>query len=337
MLSMQKAAPGSGPEPQMFAQALADFRQSVALLEKLIAESPGDHKLRRYLAEALGLGGMGCALRTAFRPEEAEPLYQRTIEIRRELLCPNSMDPAGRPVQADAARELEDLSYLVSTAHLVSGMLDAKGQTAEAEVLRGKLKSDIVAAAARLSGPEFQPRRRSLANQLINAPHGTFDRNGRRDAMIDYELALTLDTENAMAHNNLAWALTSVPDDPWYNPKEGLAHAQKATALAPDDSAILNTVGVAAFRNGDWETARRLFQQSMFFTGGGAHDLFFLAMVYSHEGNKTEARQLYDRAIAWAKRNRPNDPELDRFRAEAAAVLELTEPKPTAETQHAQR
>lgn len=65
---------------------MGDYRRSVDLLEKLLADSPGDSKIRRFLAEALGLGNLGCCLRSAFQTEEAERLYRRAIQIRRELL-----------------------------------------------------------------------------------------------------------------------------------------------------------------------------------------------------------------------------------------------------------
>jgi serine/threonine protein kinase len=327
----------AGPEPKLLAQALADFRQSSELLENLIAESPGDSRIRRYLAEALGLGGMGCALRSAFRPDEAEPLYRRSIEIRRDLLC--SANPTGGGVQArsDVAGESYDLSLMVSTAHLVAGMLDAKGQTADAEGVRRKLKDDIVAIAARYSKPEFKSRRQAWAGQLTAAPYGMFDRGGRRDAMMRYERALVLDPENALAQNNLAWALTSISDDPWFDPKQGLALARKAVARAPDESTFLNTLGVAAFRSRDWETAAKVLRESMIFSGGAPHDLFFLAMTYYHQGNEKEAREIYDRAVAWTEKHKANDPELGRFRAEATALLSKPCPKPKPETQAAQR
>ena len=296
-----------------------------------MVDSPGDSSIRRYLAEALGLGGMGCCLRSAFRPEESEPLYRRTIEIRRELLCRTSpKGAAGASVQTDIAGEVDDLSYLVSTVHLVAGMLDGKRKNAEAEGLRRQLKDDIAVIADRFSGPEFQTRRHNWAQQLLAAPYAMLDANGRRDTVMNYELALVLDPENADAHNDLAWALVSVPGDPWFDPARGLSLAQKAVALEPNDWRFLNTLGVAAFRARDWKTAANVLQQSVFYSGGAAHDLFFLAMTYHQEGNKNEARALYERAIAWTEKNRPSDPELRRFRAEAGALLGEPCPEPSA-------
>jgi hypothetical protein len=38
-------------------------------------------------------------------------------------------------------------------------------------------------------------------------------------------------------------------------------------------------------------------------------------------GEKQQARQRFAEAVAWMDKNRPNDKELLRFRAEAAALL----------------
>jgi len=321
MLSMAKATKGD-LEPRLLAEALADYRQSVDLLEKLLADSPGNPKIRRYLAEALGLGSMGCCLRSALRTDEAESLYRRSIQIRRELLRgTGSGGVADVRARADVCGELDDLPYLVSTVHLMAGLLDGKGRVAEAEGLRRQLEDDIVAVAARLAEPKFQQRRQTWAGQLIDGRLPLFDRSRRRDLMINYRLALILDPDNATAINNLAWSLVSVPSDPWFDPTQGLALARKAVALKPKELSFLNTLGVAAFRARDWKTAAKVLQQSATFTRGEAHDLFFLAMTYWHQGNKQEARELYDRAVAWTDKNKPNDPELRQFRAEAAALL----------------
>jgi hypothetical protein len=50
-------------------------------------------------------------------------------------------------------------------------------------------------------------------------------------------------------------------------------------------------------------------------------DFFFLAMAHWQLGEKDEARKYYDKAVAWMDKNKPDDEELRRFRAEAAALL----------------
>src|SRR5262249_17791875 len=127
--------------------------------------------------------------------------------------------------------------------------------------------------------------------------------------------------------NNMARSLVSHPGDPWFDPARGLTLARQAVALEPNEWSYLNTLGVAAFRASDWNTAAKSFRQSSTFTGGGAYDLFFLAMTYWHQGNKTDAREMYDRAVAWTDTNKPDDPELRGLRAEAAALLGKPGPK----------
>ena len=328
MLSMAKPSNGR-PDPQLLAAALAEYRQSVALLEKLLADSPGDPKIRRYLAESIGLGSMGCCLRIADRTEEAESLYARTIQIRRELLLGLGTDGvADVRAPADVAGQLEDLPYLASTVHLMAQMLEGKGRAAEAQAMRRQLEDDVVAVAAQLSEPRFQRRRQVWAGQLTLGQIPYFDASNRRDTMINHRLAFILDPRNATVLNNLAWSLVSRPNDPWFDPAEGLTLARKAVELEPNQWSSLNTLGVAAFRTRDWNTAAKVLQQSVTFTGGGADDLFFLAMTYWHQGNHKDARDMYDRAVAWTAKNKPNDPELQQFRAEAAALIGLPSSKP---------
>ena len=61
-------------------------------------------------------------------------------------------------------------------------------------------------------------------------------------------------------------------------------------------------------------------------SGGTAIDWFFLAMAHGQLGNQEEARQWYDRAVAWTQTNKPDDVQLRRFQAEAAALLGVTLP-----------
>ena len=48
-------------------------------------------------------------------------------------------------------------------------------------------------------------------------------------------------------------------------------------------------------------------------------------MAHQQKGDKDQARQWYDRAAIWMEKNKPKDEELLRFRAEAAALLGVSE------------
>ncbi len=112
--------------------------------------------------------------------------------------------------------------------------------------------------------------------------------------------------------------------------RRGLELARKAVELAPNNWMFWNTLGVAAFRTGDWKTASESLHKSMSLTGGGAADWFFLAMTRWHQGEQKDARAWFDRAVAAVVKESPSEymlHELLQFHAEAAALLGLPGPK----------
>jgi hypothetical protein len=50
-------------------------------------------------------------------------------------------------------------------------------------------------------------------------------------------------------------------------------------------------------------------------------DWFFLAMAHGQLGEKEQAHKWYAKAMQWMDKNKPQDEELRRFRAEASALL----------------
>jgi serine/threonine protein kinase len=326
MLAFQKGKQ-NGPEPKLMAAAGSDFRQSIELFEKLLGEDSSATTIRRYMADAVGLKGMGCYLRFTNRPQEAERLYGRAIDLRRDLIMGKNADGTGVPPRISSLAEREDVMLLVYTAEIVASMTEGDGQVAEAERIRRQLEDDVLAIAARYSGPMFEGQRRQWASELAKMQSGSANPSARRIAVLNARLALALDPENSNAHNNLAWALASVVDDPWFDPKDALASARKAVELEPKRWEFWNTLGVAAFRNSDWPTARDALQKSIDVSGGKAHDWFFMAMTRWNQGKRDEARQTFKLALAALKNESPEDPELRRFHKEAADLMGLPAPK----------
>ena len=136
--------------------------------------------------------------------------------------------------------------------------------------------------------------------------------DGRRIMIQNCRWALMLDPEHPYAANNLAWALASAPGDPWFDPKRALELARKAVALNPPDGSLWNTMGVVAYRAGDWKTAAETLKKSNRISGGTGVDCFFLAMTCWHQGKREEARQWFDQGLAWIQRTKSEDPELRR-------------------------
>jgi tetratricopeptide (TPR) repeat protein len=149
--------------------------------------------------------------------------------------------------------------------------------------------------------------------------------------IIEGSVALRSD---AAACNSAAWELATAPFEEFLAPGLAVELAEKAVELAPQDGNIWNTLGVAEFRAGDWKAGVAALDKSMALRDGGdSFDWFFLAMANWQLGHQDEARKWYEQAVAWMEKNSPNNPELDRFRAEAAELLGITKLQPLTRPQ----
>ena len=122
----------------------------------------------------------------------------------------------------------------------------------------------------------------------------------------------------------LAWLLAACPDPQVRDATRAVEVARKAVAQAPQDPKYRGTLGVAHYRAGNWKAALEELDRALRLAGGDSaagNAGFFLAMAHWELGYKEQARKLYDRAAEWMAKNRSNDEELRRFRAEAAELL----------------
>jgi tetratricopeptide (TPR) repeat protein len=148
------------------------------------------------------------------------------------------------------------------------------------------------------------------------------------DAAEQYRQALRIRPDFALAQNNFAWLLATCPDESQRNIAEALERAERATELDKKRGIYWNTWGVALCRAGRWSEAIEKLEQSIQLQNGGdATDWYFLAIAHWHLKHESEARRWFDQAVEWTQRNKPDDPELQRFRAEAESLL-VPESKP---------
>jgi tetratricopeptide (TPR) repeat protein len=142
-------------------------------------------------------------------------------------------------------------------------------------------------------------------------------------AKADYEKAAELGgPTDAGALNNVAWLFVTSPAAEHRDPKLAVTLATKAVELAPKAGLIWNTLGVAHYRAGDYRAAVVALEKSRELQRGhDSFDWFFLAMAHWQLGHKKQARTWYDQAVAWMDKHMPQNAELIRFRAEAAALL----------------
>jgi tetratricopeptide (TPR) repeat protein len=145
----------------------------------------------------------------------------------------------------------------------------------------------------------------------------------------------TLQSDDPRSLRHVAWRLVNCPVPELQDPVRAVKLARKAVEKSPQASypqPFWGTLGVAYYRAGNWAAAIAALAE---FDAGDANDFFpashdfFLAMGHWQSGEKEVARRWFDRAVEWMEKNRPQDEELLRFRAEAAELL--GERKPSTE------
>ena len=83
-------------------------------------------------------------------------------------------------------------------------------------------------------------------------------------------------------------------------------------------------LGIAQYRTGDLAGALESLHKSMDMArGGDARQWFFLSMIYWTQGDRVQAREWYDKAVAWIEKVHPADMANARLRAEAAELMGL--------------
>jgi tetratricopeptide (TPR) repeat protein len=128
--------------------------------------------------------------------------------------------------------------------------------------------------------------------------------------------------------NHVAWDLATLPDPRLREPQEAIELAKRAVESAPNDGNFWNTLGVANYRTGDWKAAVAALEKSIELReGGDGSDFFFRAMAHWQLDQANDARKWHEQAVEWMEKNNPHNVELNRFRAEAAELLGITEPQ----------
>jgi WD40 repeat protein/serine/threonine protein kinase/tetratricopeptide (TPR) repeat protein len=145
-----------------------------------------------------------------------------------------------------------------------------------------------------------------------------------------------MSVSDAAGQNKVAWLLATHRDVRFRTPRQAVELATKAVEKEPKNGGYWNTLGVARYRAGDWKGTVAALEKSMELRKGGtSEDWFFLAMAHWQLGRRDQARQWYDRAVVWMKKNKPaieklmafraESEELQRFRAEAAGLMGIKE------------
>ncbi|HKI37161.1 MAG TPA: protein kinase [Gemmataceae bacterium] len=245
----------------------------------------------------------------AFRPD-LETAYLLRAEAAARL---KRWDEAA----ADATRFLEKCPYDTHARLLRADLNRARKRHDEAA-------DDLTAVIATYPQDAELYERRADCYQAL----GQTDK-----AATDREKALKIGASDPTRLNNQAWRLVTGPEGA-RDPARALGLIQKALEREPDNPLLLNTLGVAEYRNRQYAAAVVTLDKSLAASKGRSDgfDLYFLAMCHARLGDPARAKDCFDRAVKWTEALKDPPPhyveELRNFRAEAEEVLkEKEEPK----------
>jgi serine/threonine protein kinase/tetratricopeptide (TPR) repeat protein len=333
---------------QLFMQG--DRKRALALLEEVVELQQRILGLedRRTL---VSMNNLANVLWYEKRFADARKLYDEVLPLQRRIQGPDSIDTL-RTMNNLAAMlseqgHLEEASKLYEEAlnmlkrtreaehpliltikNNLAELLSRQGQRKEAR----KLLEEVLHARQRVFGKKNQATlQTAYVLATLSADQGQFEEARRL-----YEEALQIQRSVRPGHpetlrtmNSLAWLLATASDVKVRNPQRAVELAKELVQDSPKQSGRWNTLGVAYYRAGDWNHAIEALEKSEELAPGKtlAYNAVFLAMAHWKLEEKEKARQWYDRAVSWMEKNRPKDPEIIQFRAEAAQLLGVADPK----------
>jgi tetratricopeptide (TPR) repeat protein len=222
---------------------------------------------------------------------------------------------------AAAPGRFDHLHFVADTHRRLALVLRASGQPDAAmaeyqQAIRLHEEKQI-----KFAGPTFHADERAAAYLEYSLFLSHVGRDAEARAL--YEKGLAIQPGWPGACNHVAWLLATSLYPELRDPDRAVDLAKKAVELAPNAGGYWNTLGVAQYRAGEWQTAIESLSKSMELLAGRieSYNSFFLAMAHWQLGDKSKARSWYARAVEWMEKNQAADEECFRFRAEAAALL----------------
>ena len=182
------------------------------------------------------------------------------------------------------------------------------------------------ALSAYQTAVEQQPKNPSYMLGLANVI-AKLHRTDEAEELRQKAIAIGLDPNRTASQvNDLAWELLTAEDETLRDYAVALKLVTQAMKKSTKVREFNNTLGVAHYRNGNWQEAKDALLASLQTLSGNSYDMYFLAMTEWQLGNKEKARQWYDEATAWMNQHQPHNAELIRFRDEAEKLMQIARP-----------
>jgi hypothetical protein len=124
--------------------------------------------------------------------------------------------------------------------------------------------------------------------------------------------------------NDLAWLMANAPDLAVRDVSGAIGLASKVVQANPNCATYWNTLGVAYYRAGDFNTAIAALERAIELTEGGtAFDHAFIAMAHAQLGDREKAEDWLHHAEVWMEQYSPDHCELTWLCDEARSVLSV--------------
>jgi eukaryotic-like serine/threonine-protein kinase len=297
-------------------EAEPHIRQAHRIREGLAAEAPKEPGYQASLG--LSENHLGQLLARRGETEASRTLLEQSVA---RLQGAVKADPKAPDSQAFLQAARRDLAYFFLTqgayarAAAVNDDLirehgaDDDGDTAMIAA------SSLMECADQASKDKNQP---AQSRQALALPYA-------KRALATYKLAAEhKDKHTATIH--LAFFYLMCPAVELCDPREAIRLARGLTAGSPARADSWTTLGAAAYYCGNYQLAISAFDRARQLDSKsfGYWD-FYVAIVESDLGHKTEAHRAYDRAEAWMKNNVTNKLH-EQLHSQAASVLKLHVP-----------
>ncbi len=302
--------------------ASKDASSAQFTLEQLLGSTPDSAPIRHMMAmAAAGTGDNQRATEELLRAVKLDENYLPSrIALARLALASDSKVEFEQQLNklVELAPESPDVLLLQAAATSKSGDMEAAREFAEkAFNIAPSTNNLILLATYEEAAGDPQSALRHYEGWLDEHPEDAGARmayannlqlgNRLDEAGQQYAEVIKTTPDNAIALNNLAWIIRN--DDP----AKALGYARRASALAPDSGAVLDTLAVVEYINKDYARAQRSIERALRANSTQPSLHYHSAMIAVAAGDKAAAKVTLQKLLA----SKPDFPEL----ADAQALM----------------